>query len=289
MKRFHYCFATDFIDSFPALAFANPGVDIAAGGFVRNILRIQSLGRLPILLTGAAIVTEKFDALAIDRLGMRQDAPELFSEHPSFNPHRWKEKEALRRAMQAEWFNATKTGEATSGMETGEEALSVMVPAGGLELEEGIDAMLCAMVIETWTAFEVLAESVWNAVDTARPNLKQSLQGKRGVGLRSTFGIRNRYALTFATDSASIMGTLNDTRIEALALVRNLIVHLGGKKDSEFETRGKSLVELAYFFSANAPAKIKLTGPVVLDLIKPISTLGLALAISVDNWLVSHP
>jgi hypothetical protein len=199
------------------------------------------------------------------------------------------EKESLRKQLQMDWFEAAKAGKTASGITVGEVAMGVMVPAGGAELEEGIDAMLNAIVTEMWTAFEVLAESVWNAADAVRPRLKQALQGKKQVGLRSTLGIRNRYGFTFPVDNTKIMTALNDTKIEALALVRNIIVHLGGRKDTEFVTRGKPLAELSYFFGPKSPDTIKLTGPVVRDLIKPIPELGLALAISVDEWLLSHP
>ncbi|HSI10600.1 MAG TPA: hypothetical protein VK961_01090, partial [Chthoniobacter sp.] len=75
----------------------------------------------------------------------------------------------------------------------------------------------------------------------------------------------------------------------ALALIRNVIVHLGGRRDSEFDRRAAPIPELQHFLSPNAPQKIKFTGPAVLDLIKSIPDMGLNLAICVDKWLLSHP
>ncbi len=289
MERFHYCFAADFLGDPPVHDFQDDGLDQAAGNFYRSLLRIQSLGRLPIMLTGAAIITEQFDALAKERLGIKQDAPELWPEHPSFNLQRLEEKETLRKKMQGEWFNAMKAGKTTSGIGIGEDALSVMVPAGGDELEEGIDATLSAMVTGMWTAFEVVAEQVWHATDAARPHLKQALQGQRNVGHRSALGIRRRYGFTFVVNGEDILRIVDDSKVEALALVRNVIVHTGGKRDGEFNTRAAPLSELNYFTAPNAPVKIKLTGQAVLNLIKPLPELGLNLAIAVDKWLLSNP
>ncbi len=289
MERFHYCFATDFLGSVPEYKFANKDLDKAAAGFYQNLLRIQSLGRLPIILTGATIMTQTCDMWARSELGIKDEDPSMMRGHPLFNPDLYERKEAIRKDMQMAWFERMQAKKVVSGMKMGEIALGSMVPAGGDELEEGIDATLSAMVTGMWTAFEVLAETVWCATDAARPALKQALKGQKQIGHRSTLGIRRRYRLTFAVDATDILNIVDDSKIEALALIRNIIVHLGGKRDAEFNTRGTTVPELCYFLKPNAPEKIKLTGPVVLNLIKPIPTMGLNLAIYVDKWLLSHP
>lgn len=99
MQRFHYCFAADFLSPPPPYLFDNKDLDKAAGGFYLNLLRIQSLARLPIMLTGAAIVTKTYDMLAISQLGIEVSEVELIAGRSKLNPNKYAEKEALRIEM----------------------------------------------------------------------------------------------------------------------------------------------------------------------------------------------
>lgn len=291
MERFHYCFAVDFIGPLLDHQFIHGGLDRAAGTFVRNMFRVQALGRLPILLVGGAIVTQTYDMMARQRLGFQADDPQLTPGGPKFNEAGYMEKEMLRKQMQKEWFQMTQKGEATSGMAIGEDALARMIPAGGSETEEGIEAILIAMVTGLWTAFEVMAEEIWNASIVERPLLNASITDKerKATGFRSMKKLRCLYGYTFRTDEGQIFTVLNDDRIDALALTRNLIVHTGGVVDEEFDNRRANIPALACFAKVGRGQKITLTGPVVRDLLNPITSLGLELALAVDMWIVDHP
>lgn len=161
-----------------------------------------------------------------------------------------------------------------SGTAVGEAALADMVPAGGNELAEGVEATLSAMVSEMWTAYEVLAKRVRETTDDARPELRKALNSQKDVGLRSEIGIRNNFKLTFASDGKDIQTIVEDPRIRALALLRHIIVHQGGKRDEKFNTRSEGLTVLDHFKCPGSPEKINLTRPIVLDLIRPIPELS---------------
>ena len=290
MERFHYCFATDFLE-FPAFEFAHPGLDAAAGSFARNLLRIQSLGRLPVLLVGAATMLQTYEMLARFKLGINGGDPAFLLGHPEFDKDRFAAKESLRKEMQMEWFKRAQAGEEANGMTVGEVALGNMIPAGGDETAEGIEAILMGMITGVWTSFEVLAEDVWNRAVLERPSLEAQITDKewKSSGFRSTKKLRHLYGYIFRTDETEIFNVLNDDRIDALSLTRNIIVHTGGVIDGDFDGRRATIQALDCFAATPVNQKISLTGPIVLHLLKPMTLLGLQLVKSVDSWLSSHP
>ncbi|RYD79830.1 MAG: hypothetical protein EOP84_12585 [Verrucomicrobiaceae bacterium] len=234
---------------------------------------------------------EGFDMLAKFELGIGEGDPSIMRGHPLFDVNRFNAKESLRKAMQLEWFRKTQRGEAACGMTVGEVALGNLIPAGGDETAEGIDAILTGMVTGLWTAFEVLVEDVWKAATAARPVLESSMTDKERQisGFRSTKRIRHLYGFTFRTDESAIFRILNDERIDALSLTRNLIVHTGGIVDAEFDTRRVTIPWLSCFAANKRGDRINLSGQTVHHLLNPIPTLGLDLVQSVDLWLIAHP
>jgi hypothetical protein len=291
VERYHYCFATDFAEDLRPIGLALPCLRSSEEGFMRNILRIQSLGRLPILLVGAAVVTQTFDMLATFRLRIQEDDPRIKLGHPSFNLKLYNKKESIRKTMQMAWFQRVKAGETASGMTVGEVALGTMIPAGGDETAEGIEAILMGMITGLWTSFEVLAEEIWNSAVLERPVLVAGITEKewKASGFRSIRKLRSLYGYTFRKDETGISKVLNDNRIEALALTRNIIVHTGGVIDEQFDRRRGSIEALSCFSITQLGEKIKVTGPIVHDLLRPVAILGLELFRAVDSWLVSHP
>jgi hypothetical protein len=131
MERFHFCLASEFMGPLPSCNFWNDQIDKEVAGFVFNLLRIQSLGRLPILLTGASIVTQTFDMLAKFELGIPENDPTTMIGHPNFDQSRHAKKEKLRKEKHKRWFADAQAGKVASGMTVGEYALNLMVPAGG--------------------------------------------------------------------------------------------------------------------------------------------------------------
>lgn len=292
INRHHYCFATEFLGKFPDYEPVHDGINKAAAGFVLNLLRIQSLGRLPILLLGAGLALQHFDAEAARSLKLLSTDVLLNKASPSFNPALYEEKEKRRKLLQGKWFEETQKGKIATGMDIGANVLTLLASTGEPETNEGIDAILMGMITGMWTAFEVLVEMVWDGAVRERPNLGyagMTPKERDASGFRSTKRFRLRYSYTFRTDEKPIFKSLADDRIDALSLTRNIIVHTGGKVDKDFIKRGRNIAALACFSNIPEDEKIKLTGPIVLDLIQPIPALGFQLVKAVDEWITSHP
>jgi hypothetical protein len=73
--------------------------------------------------------------------------------------------------------------------------------------------------------------------------------------------------------------------VDALNLVRNLIVHKDGKVDQEYVNRSKNLKVP----SGKLGTRIPLNGDIVVSLIKPAIDAANQLLEAVDQWMVKHP
>ncbi len=279
-------------------SFDHPSIDKIAAGYFSNMSRIQSLGRLPVLLTGVAWMTATYDMVARNQLQLRHDDPRLDPEAILFEPHMLLHKEEIRMELQAEWFGRTQTKKTKSGMEIGEDVLSRLFATRNAELSEGINAVLVGMITGMWTSFEVMAEELWNATIKERPLLNEGWSSKEreDAGFRSTQKLANRYRSTFRNDATNIHDIIGDERIEGLCLTRNLFTHKAGKIDNEFDDRrkgkgkskGRLLPSLDCFNAYKLHDTIPVTGPIVNHLISPLPHLGLELIHLVDVWLKTH-
>lgn len=120
----------------------------------------------------------------------------------------------------------------------------------GRTLSHGaLHGLLKSLVIQAWTAFEILSEDLWTLTTKQRPELENNITKKewRECGFRSIKKLRTLYAYTFRIDSSSIQSAMTDSSVEALSLLRNVLVHLGGKTDSEFISRGTGIAVLSQF------------------------------------------
>lgn len=270
--------------------FDHRSIDKVAASYFRNMLRIQSLGRLPILLTGVALTTATFDMVARRQLQLEHDEPRLNPDDTLFDSVLFASKEAIRQKLQGDWFAATQIGEAKSGMTIGEDFLARMVSTGNAELSEGIQAVLVGMLTGMWTAFEVLVEDLWNAAIKERPHLNEGWSSKERElsGFKSVKRLKNHYNSTFRVESDAIQNIIGDERIAGLSLTRNVLVHALGRIDTTFDKRRRSIPSLACFSAFNLHDEIPITGPIVSHLICPFPILGLDLISNVDKWITTH-
>lgn len=181
----------------------------------------------------------------------------------------------------------------------------------GTVLSEGGDAWLSGQVTATWTAFEALSEELWETALNLHPQRLCGLSGKRDksvelwmlqkhgydlsqsmgtvlktkYGFDSLDGIRAGYADAFSDDAVDIQKMLTDKSLDALALVRNVIVHNGGVIDEPYLRRKSALPSGAI---GSLGDSINLDGPLVSELItRPLQICG-DLIVAVDSWLSEH-
>lgn len=153
-------------------------------------------------------------------------------------------------------------------------------------------AILQSMVIQAWTAFEVLAEDIWKRVNTKRPKLRAGITNRcwrKECGFRSTLKLSNTYRHTFRHDNVDILAAIDNTTVKALALARNVLVHSGGQIDEMFIKQRVGIPELRCIRGKKKGYSITFTGPLVRRLIDPTVVKGFDLVRAVDQWLISHP
>lgn len=162
------------------------------------------------------------------------------------------------------------------------------------ELHAAFEALLGAMVIQAYTTLEVLAEDLWRAVVDARPSLLSGMSStkKKSIRFRSRERIRLSYEYTFQSDRAAIDAALKDTAIDELALLRCMLVHSAGKVDDWFMRDSAAVAHLpriAQWRGLALGAAIEISGELVRELINPVTHLGSALILEVDQWLLRNP
>lgn len=276
-------------------SWGNASIEAVAVNYFGNMLRIQSLGRLPILLTGVASVQATYDMVARNELGLSHNDPRLDPDAVLFDPALLVQKESIRMDLQGEWFKRSRKEGEVSGMDIGEDRLAYFTSDGNAELLEGLSAVHIGMITGMWTSFEVLAEELWNAAIKERPLLNQhwSNSERNASGFRSVKKLKNLYSHTFRQDAADIQNIIGDERIEGLALTRNLLTHKLGRIDQEFDDRRKGtpipIPCLSCFDAYGLGQRVEITGPIVQHLISPLPVLGLDLIHHVNQWIKNHP
>ena len=177
-----------------------------------------------------------------------------------------------------------------------------------LLFRNALDGLLKSMTIMAWTAFEVLAEDLLRGIFEARPSLdvRKTWKGdkRNAANFRSRSKIANYYRWTFDVDNAEILSVVDNSAVHALAILRNSIVHNGGRIDLTFQDDRKGLFKGIVNDPKNQPRfpipeltrikgraigyKIPFTGDMMRAFVDPVTPLGFGLVKAVDEWLTTH-
>ena len=175
-------------------------------------------------------------------------------------------------------------------------------------MRQALASALEGMVIQAWTAFEVLAEDLHKRAIRMRPKLdtRSTWHGdKRGnSGYRSRGKVANYYRWTFPVDNADILAVVDNSAVHALAILRNSLVHCGGIIDPGFQDDRKGffkgvvkdkktdqrypIPELQRIKGRAIGYKIPFSGEMIRSFIDPVTPLGFGLVKAVDEWLTTH-
>jgi hypothetical protein len=186
----------------------------------------------------------------------------------------------------------------------------------------GLQRMLENQVTNAWTAFELLGGDLWEAALNAHPHQLSDLKGRSrrnvaqptpsnvaaatvhltmlqrydfdlrarmGSLLKSRFsftvldGIREAYAKAF--DEGPITAVLDDTCLEALAILRNVLEHKAGQADEEYVRRAGNISGLP---AAVLGGRLQLNGEVVRSVVQSSIWKARDLIVNVDSWIVAH-
>lgn len=171
-------------------------------------------------------------------------------------------------------------------------------------MHDALFGMFESMIVQAWGAFEVLAEDLWKGVTKKRPalNTNSSWPGnwKNAPGFRARSRLANAYRWTFKIDNADILSVVDNTAVHALGIVRNVLVHSGGRIDPAYQkdrlgmlipppgTPLISIPELRKIRGRKLGYKINFDGPLTRHFIDPVTPLAFKLVKSVDEWLIAH-
>ena len=153
--------------------------------------------------------------------------------------------------------------------------------------------LLQALAIQTWGAFEALAEDIYSNVleeqltSIAIPTDKEIEDNK--LFLTSRRAILRTYKYTFKVENSSIVKALKSRALVPLSLVRNLLVHKAGVIDQVFLNARNGIPVLLELRKPGKKAPIELTGGSVRKLIDPVVPIGYELLNSVDRWISANP
>lgn len=120
---------------------------------------------------------------------------------------------------------------------------------------------------------------------------KFDLRNKMGTILRNRYEfsrlstIREAYSSAFDNDTAQVDAVLKEDSLDALSVVRNVLVHNAAMADQEYIRRSQNLKTLP---KAGLGQLLPLDGENVVGLIKPALVQASQLLRSVDEWLHKH-
>lgn len=180
-----------------------------------------------------------------------------------------------------------------------------------LVFQDAVQGIFQTMVIGAWTAIEVLLAQMRDAAVEGREmplpkeeecwhwrilNLLESDHGAKAgkpfkytePQMSSLRGARIAYAVAFQTDSEDIDKALCVPAIDALNLMRNQLVHEGGRINRDFIRTTKRFPTLERF-QAMKGKQMVLTGDLVKQLIEEALSSAVLVVKSVDVWLQKPP
>ena len=155
---------------------------------------------------------------------------------------------------------------------------------------EGLHGLLKVLIVQAWMAFEILCHDLFKNIVEERPSLITCLSNtkRKELTFRSRHKIRRCYRLVFPR-GAAINSTLSDGSIDALAVMRNIIVHSTGKIDDIFKSDSRDIRKLKRFRILSLGTEVKLDGLVVRSLVAPTVPVAYRLVMAINRWLSKNP
>jgi hypothetical protein len=184
--------------------------------------------------------------------------------------------------------------------------------------ERGVEGIFTTFLVQGWTTLETLVADTWEAALNIHPRGLSNLNGRKRPGgedkdkqfplvrlqqynydvsrsmgslLRTKYRfddldqVREAYGDAFGNEP-TIVGPLQDQKLDALNAVRQVLVHRAGIADDKYvrDVKGKPLAPQV---SAGTPLPID--GELTAALLLAGRPIGVALLKAVDDWLVANP
>lgn len=148
-------------------------------------------------------------------------------------------------------------------------------------------ALLKSLIIQSWSAFELMAEKLHKSVREHHPNLftPELLSGK--YGFRTERQLPPSYATLFGGD-ASINSSAWNSDIKAHAILRHLLIHSHGKVDDGHLMQRKKPPIVKEWDAFNLGDEITLDGGLVRRILDRTTKAAYNLMLSVSQWIDKH-
>lgn len=164
------------------------------------------------------------------------------------------------------------------------ETFEAFVRHGSADVHAIVCGTLKAIVIQAWTAFEVLLSDLVKRLQVTHPNLIR--QDK--FSFISRFKFRDAYLKVF--NDPVINSILACECVDATSLLRNVLAHANGFADEKFmsvkeNAYPKNLTLQKWLPSLTLGDEILLNGEIVREITEPCFHQGAALAAAVEDWL----
>ncbi len=143
-------------------------------------------------------------------------------------------------------------------------------------------------IIQSWTAFEVLAEDLNCG---AREKHSECFPSNVLTGKSYTFRRLEALCESFKRafcDDAHINAVVRSKDVKTLALLRHLLVHKGGFVDQQFLSQCSEEPVVNEFSMFGLDQEIKMNGGMVRSLVDPCTRRGYELIKLVDDWMTAY-
>jgi hypothetical protein len=185
----------------------------------------------------------------------------------------------LFHAMQA----ASTSEERRSDFNRAKNSLDAIIATSIPLYRAAAESLLKSVIIQAWTSFEVLSEDLINGAKAEYPTFFSGVDFST-FRFRSRKRIRAAYRITFA-DDLNICAAVNHDSVDALALLRNVLVHKAGIADHDFTDGIPTSSLLSPFSGVKEGQPIEINGTVMRSIVDSSFNCGYALIIAVNNWL----
>lgn len=159
-------------------------------------------------------------------------------------------------------------------------------------VSEMFENVLRALIVQAWATFEAMTKELWWSVHNSKNRSFSRPPWDGKPDSEPAFDNRKKIRDAFVhgfNDDPKIKDNLKRQAIDPLALLRNLLVHHGGRVDKVFKKDGAYHATLRTFASLPEGSVVPFDGPMVVSVIEPAITSGYDLIASVEKWLERNP
>ncbi|MBB2753357.1 UNVERIFIED_ORG: hypothetical protein GGI57_004079 [Rhizobium aethiopicum] len=279
---------------------------VVADTYKINMMRVRNLTMLLPEVAYWTRITTRIASVANASLGRPIELPGRVRGAPA--PDQSLQDEADKQY--AEWFKIKpESGEA---WQDGNDLVKALVSAAPAHHGTGLQALMSAILVETWSAFEGLLIDTWKtALNLAPANLSAGVLGneksipvavlqrhgfniadKLGdvlsdipgkVDLASLSGIKKAYKAAFAEADPEAIFNSYDPALSHFEAIRHLFAHRAGRVDERFLRRVKKDAVLSAYQVGD---ELKINGMLVSQLTDAAVRCAVELHSFVDSWLL---